>query len=49
MPIYEYRCPKCNQVREIISTEPRHPVCLKCGKLLVRVVSAPARTPDSWR
>lgn len=41
MPIYEWRCLKCGEVKEVLS--PCTPsVCLKCGgKSFTKLISAP--------
>ncbi|MDD3764699.1 MAG: zinc ribbon domain-containing protein [Nevskiales bacterium] len=43
MPLYDYRCPRCQEVFELLvsaSTKPRCPHC--GGRKLERLMSAPA-------
>lgn len=44
MPLYEYRCTKCNHVFEKIQKFSDSPVtvCSECGGLVEQLVSAPA-------
>lgn len=43
MPIYEYRCPVCQDTRELLcnsqKTEPENPMCYKCKVKMDRIVS----------
>ena len=46
MPVYEYVCPYCNSVNELIQRmgeEPKDVTCVSCGSLCYRKISAPAR------
>jgi putative FmdB family regulatory protein len=44
MPIYEYKCSKCNSVFEVIQkvAEPPLKKCIKCGEAVTKTISAPA-------
>ncbi len=44
MPLYEYKCPKCGSIFEVIEkvSEKSFKKCLKCGALAKRILSAPA-------
>ncbi len=44
VPMYEYRCTKCNHVFEKIQKFSDQPIteCPKCGSLVEQVISAPA-------
>ena len=44
MPLYEYRCTKCNHVFEKIQkfSDPHVSKCPKCGAKVEQVISAPA-------
>ena len=44
MPIYEYRCNKCGEVREVILPVGvnKNLTCAKCGGTSVRVPSVPS-------
>lgn len=44
MPLYEYKCSKCNSVFEVIQkvTEPPLRKCIKCGGAVAKTISAPA-------
>ena len=44
MPLYEYRCTKCNHVFEKIQkfSDPHVSECPKCGAPVEQVISAPA-------
>lgn len=44
MPLYEYRCTKCNHVFEKIQkfSDPQVTECPKCGAPVEQVISAPA-------
>ncbi len=44
MPLYEYRCTKCNHVFEKIQkfSDPHVTECPKCGAAVEQVISAPA-------
>jgi len=40
MPIFEYSCPKCSTVVEIILSKPHNtPLCEECGMILERIIS----------
>lgn len=40
MPIYEYQCAKCGEVKEIITSTYQHVEwCKKCGSEMTRTVS----------
>jgi putative FmdB family regulatory protein len=43
MPIYEYRCPKCKEEKEIILSiqDSDSPQRCNCGELMIRKVSLP--------
>ena len=44
MPLYEYKCSKCNTVFEVIQkvTDPPLKKCIKCGGAVTKTISAPA-------
>lgn len=44
MPLYEYKCSKCQSVFEVIQKvdEPPLKKCLKCGSAVHKLISAPA-------
>lgn len=44
MPLYEYKCSKCNTVFEVMQkiTEPPLKICIKCGGAVTKIISAPA-------
>jgi putative FmdB family regulatory protein len=43
MPLYEYRCPKCDKEFELLIRGEEQPQCPDCGgKKLRRLLSAPA-------
>jgi len=44
VPLYEYRCTKCNHVFEKIQkfSDPHVTECPKCGSAIEQVISAPA-------
>jgi putative FmdB family regulatory protein len=44
MPLYEYKCSKCNSVFEVIQkvTDPPLKKCIKCGGGVTKTISAPA-------
>jgi putative FmdB family regulatory protein len=44
MPLYEYKCLKCNTVFEVIQkvSDPRLKKCIKCGGPVTKTISAPA-------
>ncbi|MBR2586248.1 MAG: zinc ribbon domain-containing protein [Thermoguttaceae bacterium] len=43
MPVYEYRCAKCQAEFELLIRGSQTPVCPECGsKKLIRHMSAPA-------
>jgi len=43
MPIYEYRCPKCNEQKEIILPvgDRNKPQFCSCGEPMIRLMSVP--------
>lgn len=44
MPIYEYRCDRCNKVFEVLQKISEEPLttCIDCGSKLEKLVSATA-------
>ncbi|MET0384749.1 MAG: zinc ribbon domain-containing protein [Polyangiales bacterium] len=49
MPLYDYRCPKCQSVSELLVSHTASPTCPQCGDKLERLLSAPVppgRTKD---
>lgn len=48
MPIYEYECPTCGEVKEIITNQEAVHRCERCDTELTRIVSGIARTPEAW-
>jgi putative FmdB family regulatory protein len=44
MPLYEYKCSKCNTVFEVIQkiADPPLKKCIKCGEAVTKTISAPA-------
>jgi putative FmdB family regulatory protein len=50
LPLYDYQCPICQHVVEILITKPKDKFwCPYCERQLERVLSKPAKTPDKWR
>jgi putative FmdB family regulatory protein len=44
MPIYEYKCPACGHVSEVLVQSffnPRDPDCPECGKPMARLITTP--------
>ena len=41
MPIYQYRCPTCGKIKEVLqaSTEPTEQICEGCGSRAERIIS----------
>ena len=37
MPIYDYKCPLCNWIKEDIYKERRHHKCPRCGEPMKRL------------
>ena len=43
MPLYEYKCTKCNSIFEIIQKVNDEPLklCIKCGGPVIKIISPP--------
>ena len=51
MPFYDWRCPKCNEIKETMSTiaDKKSPICEKCNIEMTQVLSKPNIMPGALR
>lgn len=54
MPLYDYRCPRCDTAFEVLLRPDTTPGCPACGSLevervIVSLIAAPARSPGKLR
>jgi len=47
MPLFDFKCPSCNRVVELLVRSPDGVVCTECGGEMVKLVSTPASPPRS--
>lgn len=48
MPLYEYECCKCKQIKEVLLKTPTKMEGCSCGYFMKLKVSGFAKTPKKW-
>lgn len=48
MPLFEYECCKCKQIKEVLLKTPAKTEGCSCGYSMSRKVSSFAKTPKKW-